>query len=545
MKKNKTENLPIPLLTIIILTVGFVIAIKFYTQLDPSQIRKFGIYFHDSDQYRKITEQLYNLNFKNLEGMYPFAPRLLFPSMCAVLSNFFNISFIDSSYYLNLVCSFILVIFTFYLLYKNRIPKSFAIFISIIYLVFFLGSLRQTIVNPGSPFAFDSALICLFFFTLKNISRDKNEDLKNDGGARLAWKLINLVICSILIFLLTVGREFIFFILCIIIFSAHFKSFLPTIVKKIFINKKQLFIIYFFTFISGIGFGFTRYLVKDSSNLLSLKFIPTVIQFGWYHLNIAETFYVFFYSLGPLILSFILAITFSKTRKKLIQILFTTIDNFFFILVFCFSGVLFMFFGGTDGDRFLLWFFPFFALIGAKSFLVIYSSCRIKKRYLLAIFIIITLFWSRFYVPALPNIFFPGKFYNSHFGLRTNLSPNLFFGPNFLKNFILPLKKIPASESMQDIVIEKPSQFIKQELMISKHLERNPDPDKVAGSPFKGSYKYELNNIPIPFGFSHNHYEALVLHPYHGESRIKAILLLQWAFMYLMLFFFIKNIIKK
>ena len=36
MKKNKTENLPIRLLTIIILTVGFVIAIKFYTQLDPS-----------------------------------------------------------------------------------------------------------------------------------------------------------------------------------------------------------------------------------------------------------------------------------------------------------------------------------------------------------------------------------------------------------------------------------------------------------------------------------------------------------------------------
>jgi hypothetical protein len=202
-----------------------------------------------------------------------------------------------------------------------------------------------------------------------------------------------------------------------------------------------------------------------------------------------------------------------------------------------------MFFGGTDGDRFLLWFFPFFALIGAKSFLVIYSSCRIKKRYLLAIFIIITLFWSRFYVPATPNIFFPGKFYNSYFGMKTNLSPNLFFGPNFLKNFILPLKKIPASESMQDIVIEKPSQFIKQELMISKHLERNPD--KLAGSPFKGSYKYELNNIPIPFGFSHNHYEALVLHPYHGDTRIKAILLLQWAFMYLMVFFFIKNIIKK
>ena len=178
MKKNKTENLTIRLLTIIILTAGFVIATKFYTQLDPSQIRKFGIYFHDSAQYREITEQLYNLNFKNLEGMYPFAPRLLFPSICAALSNFFNISFIDSSYYLNLVCSFILVIFTFYLLYKNGIPKFFAIFISIIYLVFFLGSLRQTIVNPGSPFAFDSALICLFFLTLKNITSDKNEDYK-------------------------------------------------------------------------------------------------------------------------------------------------------------------------------------------------------------------------------------------------------------------------------------------------------------------------------------------------------------------------------
>jgi hypothetical protein len=111
-------------------------------------------------------------------------------------------------------------------------------------------------------------------------------------------------------------------------------------------------------------------------------------------------------------------------------------------------------------------------------------------------------------------------------------------------------KKASIEESIlkeKELMIQEyhQKQFIKQELMISKHLERNPDPDKVAGSPFKGSYKYELNNIPIPFGFSHNHYEALVLHPYHGESRIKAILLLQWAFMYLMVFFFIKNIIKK
>ena len=48
------------------------------------------------------------------------------------------------------------------------------------------------------------------------------------------------------------------------------------------------------------------------------------------------------------------------------------------------------------------------------------------------------------------------------------------------------------------------------------------------GSPYKGSYELEINNIPFPLGFAHNQYEFLAAHPYYGDPRIRAMLTSQW-----------------
>lgn len=219
-------------------------------------------------------------------------------------------------------------------------------------------------------------------------------------------------------------------------------------------------------------------------------------------------------------------------RRRLINELQTQTKQPFYIFVFLFCGTLFAMVGGTDSDRFLLWFFPFFALVGIQSIKIIWANLQSHRKLIGILFITITTLWTRFYTPSAPHVFFPGDIYNSYAGVRTNMSPHLYYGLGFLENFRLPLKEISPDDAYRNTIVDSPFQT-QQPLFISNSLNR--DNALNTGSPFKGSYYLELNNIPFPLGFTHNQYELLVAHPYHGNLKVKLMLLLQWIALYITL----------
>jgi hypothetical protein len=58
---------------------------------------------------------------------------------------------------------------------------------------------------------------------------------------------------------------------------------------------------------------------------------------------------------------------------------------------------------------------------------------------------------------------------------------------------------------------------------------------------YRKHYKYEINNIPFPLGFSHNQYELFAAHPSYGGIRIKIALLLQWLIIFVLLVFLLNK----
>jgi hypothetical protein len=287
------------------------------------------------------------------------------------------------------------------------------------------------------------------------------------------------------------------------------------------------------TFFSLAGFISSKLFVTDT--LQNYSIIDTIFVFGWFHLNIAEFIYPYLYALGPIIILFLVAISISLCRRNLFLLFESFADKKFFILIFIASGIIFAMIGGTDSDRFLLWFFPFFALIGCYSFSSIWMSIQYYKKTFSILFIIVTACWSRFYVPVMPHVFFPGPLYKSYAGVRTNLAPDLFYGPRFLERFRLELQKIPSNDAFLGISMDSPQAISNYQPSIAASISRETDPTSLA-TPYKGSYLYDLNNIPFPLGFSHNQFDLLVAHPYHGHPKVRAMLLLQWFVIFLVVY---------
>lgn len=73
---------------------------------------------------------------------------------------------------------------------------------------------------------------------------------------------------------------------------------------------------------------------------------------------------------------------------------------------------------------------------------------------------------------------------------------------------------------------------------VAPKISASIDKDATTGNQFKGTYKFDVNINPVPFGYPHNQYELLSAHPFHGDHSIRITLLVQWLLVYLFLFFF-------
>lgn len=510
------------ILSVVLLTLFYLVSYAVYSNFDPDDMRVIEIFPWDASEYRRIAEQINLQGLSNLEGLYPLGPRLLYPLIYTFLQSHSPLSYIESAAAINVFSGYIVSVFTFLFLCRNGISRFLAFLISASYILFWLGPLRYSLYYPGGGFGFESLLICILFLVLTK--------------ARLNFYFLLLGLP--VVFLLAIGREITFYIVCLTLGA----SFSLQLMKRyglrantnMFVSVPKNGVLMLLFLSSFLGNIISKVLVKDIGSGYST--LGTIWGFGWFHLHLGEFLYPFFYALGPIFLFLITCLVFPMLRRKFVHKFTSASRNNFIILVFAGSAVVFAMVGGTDSDRFILWFFPFFALFGAHAFTTIFESLRPKKTFSVLV-IIISLLWTRFYVPAIPHVFFPGDFYNAYTGVRSNLSPNLFYGPPIMERFRLPLQQLSEDDmyKKQGLIIDKPELIAGSQASISTLIER----EFVPGSFYKGSYAYELNHIPFPLGFPHNQFELLVAHPYHGATKVKAVLLFQWLTLFGVLCFFI------
>jgi hypothetical protein len=262
------------------------------------------------------------------------------------------------------------------------------------------------------------------------------------------------------------------------------------------------------------GFLVTHQLTYDSRG--NFPFLRAAFTNGWEHLNLFNASYPFFYALGPVASLLILKLTFSKKEQISNRNSIRSTNNFFVII-----GVMFSLFVGGDTDRFIWWFFPFLSGIALSYFEEMNESKYFSKVNLISL-LLVTVLWTRLFLPAAPPIKFVGEKLDAFASVRTDYSQSEFKGPNILRNFINKgeyfLFDDPAALDILSKRVNQQKIFLPASTIESKTAEGLRDP----------MYKFRINEFPIPFGFVHNNYEMFTLHPQHGERRAKIIFFAQW-----------------
>jgi hypothetical protein len=503
----------------------------FYFYFDTKTILALEIFPWDSNYYRSLAENLHSNEVSQLVETPPFGYRVLFPWMYGLIHNIFGISYIYSALALNLISSYIALLL-YYILWRREGCSKKISWVGVIYFsVFWLGPIRQSIFYPGGSFAFELLLITFLFFIL---TRPYN-------GMKTG--LINIAS----IFILSLGREFITYIVLFVTVTHMLFKFT---ISNINIQQKVLhkFIemvkcrntlnLFLLSCSSIAAYIYVRQLVESHNNS-SYSVIETIFTYGWFHLHLLEFMYPLLYSFGVIAIILLVILMLKKFRNIFFFRICESIKNLDILLLFCIIGIIFGMLGGTDSDRFLLWFFPYFFVFFSKCIDVLIGLHNRNTSTVIFILAFVSLFVSRFYVPATPNIFFPGDGkYGSQASIKTDYNPSLYYGLNAMENFRLPLKEVPIEDA-----------FV--------YGSREINVDNIGGAPkipvsigksssdshwYRGHYKYEINNIPFPFGFSHNQYELFSAHPFYGGRRIKVLLLLQWAIVFLVVVVLLRRV---
>jgi len=494
-----------------------VVAYWFFRGLDPQEMLSGNVHPWDSWHYLGLSNQMIENGIDNLSELRPFCYRLLQPALATLLRLASGYSYAEASHAINAICALLTSIFSFSLWRSLGLSRTLSYAGILLITISWLGPLRYSIYYPGGQFAFEILMTCVSFWSIKKIY--------SSSSAK------GYVVPSLSLLFATLGRENILYLAIItaIYLWTHDKA-----------SHNKITLMPHIVSLSSVflGYAITRLLVEGQGSYSVLK---TVLKFGWFHLNIAESLYMYFYSFGPLMLATLLCISYARPRKTLLRIIHLnkSLDNRL-ILAFCIASLVFAFVGGTDSDRFLLWSFPFYFYIGLASLSALSESipAGANKTIIFATLILSAALWSRFYVPAIPHLLFTDKF-NSQFLVRTNLNPALYKGPSFLVRLRRDLVELPSTDAYNSERIGNvkalPRSFVAKNVAADQRSREKALVLSAPVSRLKDSYRFGVNNIPFPLGFSHNQNEFLVIHPYHGDPHLRLLLLAQWLILYVAL----------
>jgi hypothetical protein len=500
-----------------IIFLAVYIAYVFFRGLDPVEMLVADVQPWDSEFYQKLSDQMVANGLSGLSGIPPYSYRIVLPALATLARISLGSTYSEASHFINLISTFLVTVFCFNLWVGLGLSRLYAYTGVILVTAFWLGPLRYSIFYPGGQFGFEILMTSLSFLALKTIYSAEQPS--------------GFVLPSLVLIVATLGRENILFLVVInivVLWMFRVRRMGSRVVPALVALGSSL-----------LGFGVARNLVQSTGEYSIFK---TILTYGWFHFNVAESLYMLVYAFGPLFLFFLLCLSFAPSRKYLLSVLdpANSIDNKL-IAGFCLSSFIFAFVGGTDSDRFLLWSLPFFFFVGLTSLrAVVEILSRGRKRIaIVLVFVLAAALWSRFYVPAIPHLLFTDHF-NSQARVKTNLNPSLYRGLPFLLPLREKLVEVSDRDAYGSVRIGKPEQlpkaFVAEKVAVSfGGVDVRSVNEQATGNLYHGSYRFAANNIPFPLGFAHNQNELLAIHPYHGDPRLRAALLSQWIFLYLLL----------
>jgi hypothetical protein len=487
-------------------------AYGFFRSLDPLDMLQSDAQPWDSSFYRNLSDQILSGGLLGLSGSRPFSYRLLQPVLVTIGRWWLGWSFAEASHAINTVSAILVNLFAYGLWRRLGLERWLAGLGVLLITTSFLGPLRYSIYYPGGQFAFEVLMTAAAFVAIRMLHTSRRTAL--------------LLLAALLLFAATLARENIFYLTIItglVLLGFELLADGSTGVRP-GLAASSLRPTLLSVVASLLGLLTVRQLVSAGGDY---NLVKTVLQFGWFHLNIGETLYLFFYAFGPLLLAFGLCMSLSAAREAFfLRAGFRTNADSRLMLAFCIASFVFAFVGGTDSDRFLLWAFPFYFYFGLLAFSLLLVSLprpALRRRFVVAMLIVAVL-WTRAYVPAIPHLLFLEK-YNSPDGVRTNLNPSLYRGTGLLLPLRRELVVVSRSEAYPGKWIRKP------ELLPTPYVAKAVTESRLDNS-YLGSYRLAANNLPFPLGFAHNQYELLAIHPYHGDDRLRQFLLAQWLGLY-------------
>ncbi len=502
-----------------LLFVTILVLLRVYAWIDPSEMRDGAIFPWDSGVYQFVAHALPHWNFSDpIIAAYPWGPRLLFPAIYGGISQTTGLADFQAAYLVEVAAVVLVSLITFAFWRRCQISRPLSWIGILLFCLTWEGPLRLSGLFPGAGLASQQLTVWMVFTSIV-----------------LANKVRPLRITSacVLIFLAALSREFAAYVAVLVVVLAlivklaarrnvTFDRFplLDDAIRRF--GARPLSGLLLLMGASSAGYALAHFIVQDPADSYSMA--KTAVAYGYFHLNVMEVLYPYFYALGPFALVFVLAMTFARTRRCLAQRLRKYVSNLDLVLLFILISVLFSLFGGTDSDRFLLWMFPFFGVLGLESVVVLREIGGRRVGAALIALLAVGLLWTRFYVPAIPHLFFPGDNYCAQAGVRTNYDPNLYAGPPLMTSLRKPLITVPINPDHADLPGTLPADA-------SAQIPAGCDPSLPDVTPH--AYAANINTVPFPLGFAHNQYELLAAHPYHGNWQIRVMLFAQWGAIYL------------
>ena len=512
--KLKSTEMKKVSLEILFFFIFLILSFFYFFNLDKNFIIENNYFPWDSFEYLKFIKNLDQK--KNVYTVLsPFNERVLFPFLVWKISVYSNFNFIYSALILNVLstCLSLLIFFILSLKLKFSFLSRWAIII--IFIFSWEGPFRSSIYYSGGSFGFDCFLISLLTSLTFLFYHSKNK--------------IIFFLLPFLFVLFTLQRGIVitaiplFFIITNIVLKKYKQ------IKNYSLREDINSYCFVFSLITLITIKFSN----DPAGSYSM--LRNIIKFTYFRIHILEFLYTFYFALGSIFLLIISYLFFLFKRNLLKEFFSVVIQNQSYLYVFSLLlvSIFLSIVGGDDSNRFLLWFFIWYLLIGSFCF---DFFIKFNKKFFIIFFLITGLLWSRFFVPAQPPMAFAEKFIFNQF-ISTNFDNKFFFGPEFLKKFKNKLVEdaIPLGEPY---VLEKPSDI--QKVFLTPNFQ-NP---QFYYFSWWYPYKYRINDIPFPLGYLHNQRNSLVDHPTHGKPWVRFTFMLQWILVNMFFIFKFRNIKK-
>jgi hypothetical protein len=498
-------------------------------RIDPREFFQNQVFLYDTLHFSKLAASWQTLSFEYTTGIpAPFGARIGFPFLSGMASEKLGLTLSLSAYLIEVI----VIVFVAFILFREMKICDISSISVLTILCYFLFSwnypLRMAGSWPASGNSIATLAVLMAYFAVV---------LAHRKGKKSAFAVFAVSISGILlreVFLLTlivfcvielVIKKLIDYVRC------SRKGLRPEvgrgIIKSIFLKA---------IIPSGLVFAYLQSLSNVKPSFF--EYVSGYTSLFWTHLHLGNFLYSALSAYGFAILV-VCTMIFNESARKRFAETISKIHHFRIIFNFCLSGIIISVVGGGDTERIMTWFFPFVAIITALALDSLFKTSRVSRGKLAGLFLIFLL-GSRMLVPNLPHMFLvQNSTYCSTAGVKTNYSPSVFYGPSFMEAFRLPVKEVPKEDLPRNA-----KDFIRGSDVWQ--IKGGGSPMVAAGKyecengvkgPYFNNYRYELNNVPVPFGFQHNQFEVYSSWSWWADWRAQLIYILQWIMAVIILAF--------